>query len=97
MLRLTSLAVFILVLMGSYSPPSLAQQTQQQLQDADEARRRAATRKRIEEDAQRIEERRKVREADRAQRFGIAVPAAAPAVEPAPAPAQKQRRRYRRR
>ena len=96
MFRLTSLALFVLVLLGSLSAPSFAQQTQQQLRDADEARRRAATRQRIEDDAKRLEERRIVREAERAQRFGIAVPAAAPAVEAAPAPTQKQRRRYRR-
>jgi hypothetical protein len=97
MLRLISLAVFSLVLLGSFSAPSLAQQTQQQLRDAEEARRRAATRQRIDDDAKRVEERRKVREAERAQRFGIAVPAAAPAVDAAPAPTQKQRRKYRRR
>jgi hypothetical protein len=93
MFRLTSLALFVLVLLGSFSAPSFAQQTQQQLRDADEARRRAATRQRIDDDAKRVEERRKAREVERAQRFGIASPAA----EPTPAPVQNQRRRSRRR
>jgi hypothetical protein len=89
MFRLASLLLVTLLIAGLFGPPSFAQQSQQQIRETEDARRRAETRKRIDDEQSRSELRRKER-SERRQGPAVAAPVADPA---AASPVQKRRTR----